>query len=113
MRGMIVAPQPAAVEAGAKVLVQGGNAVDTAVTCAFAQGVLDPHNCGIGGYALLNAHLAGQGSPNVLLDGPALAGSKVTPSMWEEAVLAPNPDGWGWFMKGKVNDIGYQSVCAP
>jgi gamma-glutamyltranspeptidase/glutathione hydrolase len=113
MPGMIVAPQPDAVEAGAQVLQEGGNAVDAAVTCAFAQGVLDPHNCGIGGYALLNAHLAGQASPNVLLDGPALAGSRVTPSMWEEEVLAPNPDGWGWFLKGKVNDIGYTAICTP
>src|ERR1051326_5670747 len=113
MRGMIVAPQPAAVEAGAKVLVQGGNAVDTAVTCAFAQGIVDPHNCGIGGYALLNAHLAGQDAPNRLLDGPALVGSKATLDMWVDRVIGPNPDGWGFFLEGKVNDAGYQSICPP
>ena len=79
MRGMIVAPQPVAVEEGAKVLMQGGNAVDAAVTCAFVQGIVDPHNCGLGGYALMNAHLVGEASPNRLLDAPALAGSKATP----------------------------------
>jgi gamma-glutamyltranspeptidase/glutathione hydrolase len=113
MRGMIVAPQPAAVEAGASVLMQGGNAVDAAVTCAFVQGIVDPHSCGIGGYALLNAHLAGQTSPNRLLDGPALAGSKATPGMWADRVIGPNPDGWGFFLKEKVNDTGYASICTP
>jgi gamma-glutamyltranspeptidase/glutathione hydrolase len=48
-----------------------------------------------------------------ILDAPALAGSKVTPTMWENEVIRPNPDGWGYFLKGKINDLGYQSVCAP
>src|SRR6266702_1205746 len=113
MPGLITAPQPPAVEEGAKVLAAGGNAVDAAVTCAFVQFVIDPHSCGIGGYAILNAHLAGQPTPNVLLDGPALAGSKVSPGMWEEVVIRPNPDGWGFFLQGKVNDSGYQAICAP
>jgi gamma-glutamyltranspeptidase/glutathione hydrolase len=110
---MITAPQPIAVEEGANVLKAGGNAVDAAVTCAFVQGVVDPHSCGIGGYAILNAHLAGQPTPNVILDAPALAGSRVTPGIWEDAVIRPNPDGWGFFLQGKVNDSGYQSVCTP
>jgi gamma-glutamyltranspeptidase/glutathione hydrolase len=113
MAGMIVAPQPDAVEAGAKVLMEGGNAVDAAVTCAFVQGLLSPHSCGIGGYAVVNAHLVDPPAGNVLLDGPALAGSKVSPAMWESIVLRPNPDGWGYFLEGKVNDAGYQSICAP
>src|SRR5947199_5808281 len=101
MPGMISAPQPPAVEEGAKVLAAGGNAVDAAVTCAFAQFVVDPHSCGVGGYAILNAHLVGESSPNRVLDGPALAGSKVRPEMWARVVLRPNPDGWGFFLQGK------------
>ena len=114
MPGMIVAPQPVAVEEGAKVLMSGGNAVDAAVTCALVQSVLSPHMCGIGGYIIATLHLAGdsEGSGRVL-DAPALAGSKVSPAMWEQAVLGPNPDGWGFFLKDKVNDLGYQSVCVP
>ena len=42
MTGMIVAPQPEAVEAGALALKRGGNAVDAALACAFMQGVVDP-----------------------------------------------------------------------
>ena len=37
-RRMIVAPQPEAVEAGAMVLKEGGNAIDAGIACAFVQG---------------------------------------------------------------------------
>ena len=45
MSGMVVAPQPEAVEAGALALRKGGNAVDAAITCALVQGVVDPQMC--------------------------------------------------------------------
>ena len=112
MSGMIVAPQPSAVEEGAKVLMRGGNAIDAAVTCAFVQTVVSPQMCGIGGYVLLNLHLAGANGATIL-DAPALAGARVSPTMWEERIIRPNPDGWGYFLKGKVNDLGYQSICTP
>ena len=35
--GMIVAPQPEAVEAGARALIAGGNAVDAAIACAVVE----------------------------------------------------------------------------
>jgi len=37
MPAMISAPEPLAVEEGAKVLMKGGNAIDAAVTCAFVE----------------------------------------------------------------------------
>ena len=112
MSGMIVAPQPQAVEAGAKMLMAGGNAIDAAVTCAFAQMILSPQMCGIGGYVLLTIHPAGADGP-VTMDAPALAGAKVQADMWEDRVIRPNPDGWGYFLQGKVNDAGYTSICTP
>lgn len=112
MPSMIVAPQPLAVEEGAKVLAAGGNAFDAALTCAAVQFLVDPHSCGIGGYLLLTAWPAGS-KEAVTLDAPALAGSKVKPDMWQDIVLGPNPRGWGFFLKGKVNEDGYQSVCIP
>src|SRR4249920_3575230 len=113
MTAIIVAPQPLAVEEGAKVLKQGGNAYDAALACAFMQFILDPHSCGVGGYLLLTHHPAGTGQPRKILDAPALAGSRVTPTVWEDQVLGSNPGGWGFFLKGKVNDDGYQSICTP
>lgn len=114
MKSMIVAPQPIAVEEGAKVLAAGGNAIDAAVACALVQGIVSPQMCGIGGYLILTMHRAA-GTPEsaIGLDAPALAGSKVTPDMWVDAFIRPNPDGWGYFLKGKVNDIGYTSICTP
>lgn len=116
MAAMIVAPQPVAVEEGAKVLQQGGNAVDAALTCAMVQGVVDPNMCGVGGYLICNLHpsnTASRSSASLIVDAPAVAGSKATPTMWEDAVLRPNPDGWGYFLKDAVNDIGYRSICVP
>jgi len=112
MPSAIVAPQPLAVEEGAKVLMAGGNAIDAAVTCAFVQSIIDPHMCGIGGYALVNLHLAGRPG-SIGLDAPALAGSKTTPDMWTSRIIRPNPDGWGFFLEGRVNAAGYTSICTP
>jgi len=112
----IVAPQPRAVEAGAKVLMAGGNAIDAAVTCAAVQAVVDPQMCGLGGYAVLNLHLAPNsqnGTDQIGMDAPALAGTKTTPDMWQDKLLRPNPDGWGYFLKDKVNDVGYTAICTP
>ena len=93
MTGMIVAPQPEAVEAGAKVLADGGNAYDAALACAFVQFIVDPHSCGVGGYLLLSSQPAGLSEPQPTLDAPALAGSNVSAEMWETEVIGPNPGG--------------------
>lgn len=111
MQGMIVAPQPLAVEEGAKVLAGGGNAFDAALACAFVQFIVDPHSCGVGGYLILACHTAGGAQP--ILDAPALAGSRVRPEMWKDIVIGPNPSGWGYFLEGRVNEDGYLSICTP
>src|SRR5215211_4472580 len=112
MKGMIVAPEPIAVEAGARVLMEGGNAVDAAVTCAFVQGIVNPQMCGVGGYALSVIQRPGTNAPE-LLDAPALAGALTTPDMWADRLIGLSPDGWGYFLQGKLNDAGYQSICTP
>ena len=112
MPAAICAPQPDAVDAGATILKNGGNAIDAAVACALAQGIVDPQDCGIGGYALVNLHLAGT-SGSLGLDAPALAGANVHEDMWADQVIRPNPDGWGFFLQDHVNESGYTSVCTP
>ena len=49
-QGMVVAPQPEAVEAGVLILREGGNAVDAGIVCGLVQGVVDPQMTGIAGF---------------------------------------------------------------
>ncbi|MFN5927095.1 MAG: gamma-glutamyltransferase, partial [Roseiflexaceae bacterium] len=109
MSAVISGAEPIAVEAGAEVLRNGGNAIDAAVTCAFVQGIVNPQMCGIGGYAL--ALIQRPNEAPVLIDGPALAGSLVKADMWVDHYIRLSPDGWGYFLKDKVNDKGYTSIC--
>ena len=111
MGGVISAPQPLAVEEGAKVLANGGNAFDAALTAAAVQFLIDPHSCGIGGYLVMTGMTAD--GRQQIVDAPALAGERTSPKMWEDIVIGPNPDGWGFFLEGKVNEDGYQSICIP
>ena len=113
MAGMIVAPQPDAVEAGARILATGGNAFDAAVACAGVQFLVDPHSCGVGGYMVMAYHLADSQTTQPVLDAPATAGSGVWPEMWEQRVIGPNPRGWGFFLEDKINEDGYQAICTP
>jgi gamma-glutamyltranspeptidase/glutathione hydrolase len=111
LRGMVVAPQPLAVEEGILVLGKGGNAIDAAVTAAFVQGVIDPLSCGIGGFGVMLVHKA-QGE-DLFLDFNATAGSIATPDMWINAIEGPATGDAGYLLKGNVNEIGYQSVGVP
>jgi gamma-glutamyltranspeptidase/glutathione hydrolase len=113
MPSMICAPQPLAVEAGARMLADGGNAFDAAIACVAVQWLVDPHSCGAGGYMVMTSFSAETGEANPIIDAPAVAGSGVSEGMWQDIVISPNPDGWGYFLQGKVNEDGYQSVCVP
>ncbi|MFC1537652.1 gamma-glutamyltransferase [Gemmatimonadota bacterium] len=47
--GMVATSQPLAVEAGLRILKEGGNAIDAAVAASAALGLIEPASCGIGG----------------------------------------------------------------
>lgn len=111
--GAIAALEPVAVEEGAKVLADGGNAFDAAVTCAFVHSVVCPQMAGIGGYLVLTMLRPSDPHP-VSLDAPATAGSRVTPTMWQDVpLMAKTREQWGYALEGKPNVIGYQSICTP
>ena len=110
---MVVAPQAIAADIGGEVLAKGGNAVDAAVTTAFAQGVLDPLNCGIGGFGAMVAYSAASGTWQAL-SFHARAGALVREDMWEGLVEEEYEGGGdGFRLRGYVNDVGYRSIATP
>ncbi len=68
--GMVVSGSPEASEAGARVLAAGGNAIDAAVAAAFALGVAEPGQSGLGGQTYMLVRLADGHA--VALDGSAV-----------------------------------------
>ncbi len=70
-RGGIVATQNrVAGEAGARVLAAGGNAVDAAVTTAFALAAVEPWNSGLGGVGFMLVYSAQEDRVRVVDFGP-------------------------------------------
>jgi gamma-glutamyltranspeptidase/glutathione hydrolase len=96
-QGMVAAKHPLAVEAGMKVMEAGGNAVDAAVTTAFAMNVLDPAMNGIGGGGFMLYHDAAR-KQNHVLDYFMTAPSGARPDMYEIVD------------QGKTDTLGYRGV---
>jgi gamma-glutamyltranspeptidase/glutathione hydrolase len=59
--GVVATSHPAAAEAGARMLAQGGNAIDAAAAVQFALNVVEPQSSGIGGGGFMLVHLARTG----------------------------------------------------
>ncbi len=109
---MIVAAQPEAAEAGAQILERGGNAVDAAIAAALVQGVVDPQMCGIAGFGSCQIYLPAS-SVHTFIDFHGQTPAAARPDMWEDLIEGETRDGFGFVLKGNVNDLGYQSVTVP
>lgn len=81
---------PLATEAAEKILQQGGNAFDAAVTISAVLAVVEPYSSGIGGGGFWLLHDA-KTSNNIMLDGRETAPSKATANMYldDEGVVIP------------------------
>jgi gamma-glutamyltranspeptidase/glutathione hydrolase len=110
--GMVVAPQPEAVEAGCEMLMRGGNAVDAAIGCALVQGVVDPLMTGIAGFGSLQVYLPGK-KVHTCIDFHGKVPGAARPDMWAHLIEGEARDGFGFILKGHVNDAGYQSITVP
>jgi gamma-glutamyltranspeptidase/glutathione hydrolase len=67
-----------ATEAAARVLAEGGNAIDAAVTAAFALGVCEPQASGLGGQTMMLVHVA-EPRKTFALDGSSRAPHRAAP----------------------------------
>ena len=110
--GVIAAQHFEAAAAGAKVLEEGGNAMDAALVAALVLSIVEPWLSGIGGGGLL---LWGPGDGGVIdtLDFNVRASRNMDRSQYP---LAGGRDG-DWFDWPSVEDdrnlIGYPSICVP
>ena len=96
---------PAATKVGAKILKDGGNAIDAAIATAFAVGIVSPSKCGVGGYgghAMIS--LAG-GKKTVAIDFDSMAPAAARPDMFPL-----DADGK---VKGNVNIHGWLAAGVP
>lgn len=109
---MIVAPQPEAVEAGARILASGGNAVDAVIACAVTQGVVDPLMCGIGGVGCLQLFDPATGA-HFVLDGLSTCPAACHEDMWADIFEHECADGFGYVVRGHVNEMGHRAVSPP
>lgn len=110
--GMISAPQPEAVEAGLEVFQAGGNAVDAAIACALVQTAVDPQMCGVAGFGNIHLYLP-ERDVHTTFDFHGRSPLATRPDMWEHLIEHEAQDGWGFILKGRVNEFGYGAVTTP
>jgi gamma-glutamyltranspeptidase/glutathione hydrolase len=88
-QGVVTAANPYGAEAGARMLEQGGNAIDAAVAIAYALNVVEPQSAGIGGGGFMLIHLAGSGR-TFAIDTREKAPAAATPDMFVGIPAASN-----------------------
>src|SRR4051794_3123319 len=80
-RGLVTANHVLAAEAGARVLDQGGNAIDAAIATSCAIGVVEPAMSGLGGRGYMVFHVPKTGV-SVAVDGHERAPRAATADMF-------------------------------
>ncbi|HVR32248.1 MAG TPA: gamma-glutamyltransferase [Acidimicrobiia bacterium] len=112
MRGVVVAPQPAAVETGALILEAGGNAFDAAIAAGYMQMVTDPFMCGLGGWGAATLYDARSDGFEHVGFWPRI-GSGMFPEMWVDDIEGYT-DIWRFALfEDHRNMIGYRSIMTP
>jgi gamma-glutamyltranspeptidase/glutathione hydrolase len=112
---MVVAQHEAAAEIGVEVLQRGGNAVDAAITSAFASGVLLPIWNGIGGGGVMTVHLEGGdgGTVDFGMQAPGLAHAEMYELEDQLDTQGPSRR-FSWAkVKNNANTEGYTSIAIP
>lgn len=101
---MVAAANPLAVEAGARVLREGGTAADAMVAVQAVLGLVEPQSSGLGGGAFLVWYDANSGAVTTL-DGRETAPLEATPTLFQ----TPDGEPMGFFDAV----VGGRSVGTP
>jgi gamma-glutamyltranspeptidase/glutathione hydrolase len=109
--GAVAAGHPAEAEAGYWALSKGGSAADVVVAAAFVAFVVEPWNCGLGGYGHASVRLP-SGEFISVDHGPRAPGAA-----WPEMFAPETPDtapGYLWpAAPGGRNEAGGLAVAVP
>src|SRR5580658_7447007 len=87
--GMVTAPHALAAQCGARILADGGNAIEAALAAAATLAVVYPHMTGLGGDAFWL--IAEPQRVPVTIDGAGRAGAAVTDSLYRSHGLREIP----------------------
>ncbi|HEX2941624.1 MAG TPA: gamma-glutamyltransferase family protein, partial [Rhodopila sp.] len=82
------------------------------VTAALVQTVVDPQMCGIAGMGCMHLYLPSQ-KAHVTLDFHGRSPAATRADMWADRIVREAEDGWGFILRGRENEIGYQSITTP
>ncbi len=92
--GVVATSQPLAAQAGLRILMQGGNAVDAAVATAAALNVTEPMNVGMGGDLFAIVYIAKEHAVHVL-DASGVAPTGATLAHMNALGYAYDSKQWG------------------
>ncbi|WP_031464411.1 gamma-glutamyltransferase [Sciscionella sediminilitoris] len=109
---VLVACERHAAEVGGQLLRAGGSAVDAAVGAAFAQAVVNPLLCGLGGSALV-LHADLRTGTVTAINGEAATGSGPVPGSWARRLLGRVETFGRYAVRGEPNQIGPGAVMVP
>ena len=100
--GVVATSEPIAAEVGAKILREGGNAVDAAAAVAFALNVVEPQSSGIGGGGFIMIYDA-KTKQTTIIDSREEAPAAATPDMF---LLSSSPNNSFTFDIRSTSGIG-------
>jgi gamma-glutamyltranspeptidase/glutathione hydrolase len=117
--GMVSTSHYLATDIGARILEEGGNAIDAAVACAFALGVCEPAASGLGGQTMMLIR-TGTGK-KIALDGSSRAPWRAEPGMFvkkevrrgHEASTVPSTPATLGYALGNYGTMPVERILAP